>query len=209
MSLLVLLAAGAADLPSFPCGPTVTPVEAAICGDPELAAYDRAMARAYHPTSPNARAAQRAWLLTRDRCRGSKWIKGCLRQAHVVRLLSKGGLFGTSEKPESALVPLFRRAPDQGPGGLALLDVGAGKLVYHLWASYWNYARDPEHPSEISGEQFGVMGMINGVGHENAGEVCDFTLRKRGNGWAVEGADACLGANNNPNGTYLPLHRRR
>ena len=62
MLAMIVLAASVAGSPSFTCGPANSPTEAAICGDPVLAAYDRAMALAYPRMKPAVRATQKAWL---------------------------------------------------------------------------------------------------------------------------------------------------
>ena len=204
---LIVIAASIADLPSFPCGTTNSPIEAFICHDPELAAYDRAMALAYPRMKPPARATQKAWLAERNLFGGARKVKVCLRRLYTDRLLMGGGIFGTRENPANASVLTFLRSNADGPGGLALLDVGGGKSVYHLWASFFSYAYDPDHPQEISGDIFGVIEMVGGVGHEVATRLCEFTIKRRGSGWIISDADPCLGANNNPNGTYL-LKRR-
>jgi hypothetical protein len=201
---LILLAMSVADLPSFTCEPTNSLTEAAICGDPELAAYDRAMALAYHRMKPAARATQRAWLAERNRCANAKNVRICLRQSYTDRLLIDGGIFGTRENPENAVVPTFLRGKENGPGGLALLDVGGGKFVYHLWATFFSYAYDPDHPQEISGDTFGVIKMSGEVGREVAAHQCEFTIKRHDNGWVISDAAPCLGANNNPDGMYFP-----
>jgi hypothetical protein len=199
----ILLAAGVADLPSFACGPMNSPTEAAICGDPELAAYDRAMALAYRRMPAEIRATQKAWLVERDRCSEVPKFKACLRREYFDRLLNVGGIFGTLQKPKQATAPTYLRSPEDGPGVLSLLDVGGGKFVYRLSATFFSHAY-PDHPEEISGDTFGVIQMDNGVGHEVATHQCDFTLRRQGDGWLISDADPCLGMNNNPDGLYLP-----
>ncbi len=203
MLSLILLATSVADLPSFACGPKNSPTEAAICSDPELAAYDRAMALAYRRMPAAIRATQRAWLAERDRCSDVPKIKVCLRREYIDRLLTAGGIFGTSQRPKQATVPTYLRSPEDGPGVLSLLDVGGGKFVYHLSATFFSEA-SPGHPEEISGDTFGVIQMNNGVGHEVATHECDFTLRRQGDGWLISGAGTCLGMNNNPDGPYRP-----
>jgi hypothetical protein len=203
MLSLVLLAAGGADLPSFPCGPTNSPTEAVICGDPELAAYDRAMAVAYRRMPAAARARQRAWLAERNQCSDTPKVKVCIRLKYTERLLTAGGIFGTTERPKQASVPTYLRDPKGGPGVLSLLDVGGGKFVYHLSATFLSETY-PGHPEEISGDTFGVIQMENGVGREVATHECDFTLRGQSDGWLISDAGACLGMNNNPDGLYLP-----
>ena len=108
------------------------------------------------------------------------------------------------EKPTSVPGLTFLRSKSDGPGGLTLLDVGGGEFVYHLWATFFSYAHDPDHPEEISGDTFGVIRMSGEVGHEVATHECDFTLKRHGKGWLISDADACLGMNNNPDGIYLP-----
>ena len=205
--LSILLAASAADLPSFPCNSMNSIVEAAICADPELAAYDRAMALAYPRMTLEARKTQKAWLAERNRCGDSRKVRVCLRRAYVDRLLSRGGVFGSIEKPENATVLVFRRSEDGGPGGIAILDVGGGKLVYHLWSTFFSYAYNSDHPREISGDTYGVIAMDKGTGHEIATKECDFTISRHGNGWTITDSGPCLGVNNNPDGTYLPRRR--
>jgi hypothetical protein len=207
MLSLSVLAVSAVDLPSFNCGPKNSPIEAAICGDPELAAYDRAMAFAYVRMKPAARATQRDWLAERNRCSAARKIMVCIRRSYTDRLLMDGGIFGTLKKPESAAVPTFLRSQEDSPGGLSILDVGGGKFVYHLWATFYSYANDPDHPQEISGDQFGVIKMSGEVGRDIATPVCDFTIKRHANGWVISDAGACLGMNNNPDGTYFPKRR--
>ena len=201
---LMVFAASVADLPSFACTPANAPIEAAICADPELAAYDRAMALAYPRMKPALRATQKAWLAERDRCSSVPKVKVCIRRAYTRRLLMEGGVFGTSQKPERATVPTYLRSKDDGPGGLALLDVGGGKYVYHLWSTYFSYAYSEDHPQEISGDLFGVITMRDGVGHDAAANICAVTIKPNGNAWVVSADSDCLGLNNNPRGTYVP-----
>lgn len=68
--------------PSFSCAGQLSPTEAAICKDPELAAWDKAMGRLYRLVDkewelPPAR--QREWLARRDAC-GANRV--CIRDAY-------------------------------------------------------------------------------------------------------------------------------
>lgn len=82
---LVLLLIGAAAVPgrpSFPCKGKLSAAEGAICADPELAAWDRAMARVYRliDKSDTWQAGRHAaWLAQRNRC-GSQ--RPCLLTAY-------------------------------------------------------------------------------------------------------------------------------
>jgi hypothetical protein len=183
-------------------------MEAAICGDPELAAYDRAMALIYPRMKPSVRATQRAWLAERDKCGSSKKTKVCLRRSYVDRLLGDWGVPADKHGAPNFSGPIFKRTKSDGPGELILLDVGGGEFVYYLTSTFFSFARDPDHPDEISGDIFGVIRMSDGVGHDIATRLCDFTLKQHGKGWVISDADACLGMNNSPNGTYLPVRRQ-
>ncbi|HZG08855.1 MAG TPA: hypothetical protein VEZ70_07745 [Allosphingosinicella sp.] len=85
-------APAAAARPSFSCAKAMGGPERAICGDPELARLDRIMADLFLETrslllnanqTAEADAAQRAWLVRRNRC-GSD-IQ-CLRRAYFSRV---------------------------------------------------------------------------------------------------------------------------
>ena len=57
--------------PSFTCKGQLTPSEQAICTDPELAAWDRAMAKVYRLTDKSGESPtqiQKNWLTERDTC---------------------------------------------------------------------------------------------------------------------------------------------
>lgn len=69
------LYAQAALPPSFRCAPPLTQTEHTICRDPELAAYDRAMAWANRRgwrSGQSTRTGQRGWLSRRDACGGRR-----------------------------------------------------------------------------------------------------------------------------------------
>jgi uncharacterized protein len=100
---IVLRPAAAAE-PSFACTGKVTPAEAAICQDEDLAALDRALAAAFKSkldaiAAGTARAddddrdavviTQRAWVAHRNECGADK---ACIRKAYAVRTgtLTKG-----------------------------------------------------------------------------------------------------------------------
>ena len=76
----------AAQGPSFDCDRASTPTEFAICGNPELAAMDRALATAWQTSDrPDDQA---AWLQGRDACGANA---DCIRQSMQTRVLALGG----------------------------------------------------------------------------------------------------------------------
>ena len=86
---VVMAAALPAQAASFNCTKATTPVEAAICANPELSALDETAARYYRnaqDTLPGAKAClltdQRAWLQIRDHCVDD----ACLKEAYLNRV---------------------------------------------------------------------------------------------------------------------------
>ena len=82
IALLLIGASAVPNRPSFACKGNLSPAERAICADPELAAWDRAMAKVYRLTDKadqwqNERHS--AWLAQRNRC-GAK--RACLLNAY-------------------------------------------------------------------------------------------------------------------------------
>jgi len=80
--------------PSFDCRKATTPVEHAICNDPQLAALDGRLSEAYtlarsglDSTEKLAlRDEQRAWLRERDACANDPWPVLCVRDRMLERL---------------------------------------------------------------------------------------------------------------------------
>ena len=69
--------------PSFPCAHVTAASARAICGDPDLAAWDRSVAQAFERTRAvadpaTAVAEQKTWLVERDRCGA---VKACLSKS--------------------------------------------------------------------------------------------------------------------------------
>lgn len=204
MLSMMMLIASIAGAPSFACGPTNSQVEAAICSDPELAAYDRAMALTYPRMKPGLRATQRAWLAERDKCASAKRVQSCIRRAYAGRL-TEFGMFSSDRKAANAVGITFARVKEYGPGELKILDIGGGEFVYYLSFTRFNFDRDPDHPDEVSDDTFGVLRMRDGIGRQVATNECRFSLKQHGKGWIVSNSDICGGKNNTPDGLYLPV----
>ncbi len=70
----------AAPIPSFACARATSPTERAICGDPDLAAWDRSVAAAYKQAAADGGGAddQKRWILERKRCGADK---ACLEKS--------------------------------------------------------------------------------------------------------------------------------
>ena len=85
VALLMLLLLGAtrpANQPSFSCTAALALAESAICSDPELAAWDRAVAKVYRVLSRDGGVSfvdQRRWLDERNRCAADRT---CLLKAY-------------------------------------------------------------------------------------------------------------------------------
>lgn len=67
---------------SFDCAKALSVAERTICGDRLLAGWDRSVAAAYQQGNGD-QAAQRAWLIERDKCRADK---SCLHDSLSVRV---------------------------------------------------------------------------------------------------------------------------
>ncbi|MBC9071211.1 MliC family protein [Thauera sp. CAU 1555] len=96
--------------PSFDCGGVAAgSVEAMICGDGELSAFDRELSGVYAAASrkavkehpPRLKAEQRGWIKGRDDCWKSEDRRACVRDAYRLRI--------------AALQASYRLVPEIGP----------------------------------------------------------------------------------------------
>ena len=146
-ALLMLLLLGAvrpAVRPSFSCSGSLTPTEGAICADPELAAWDRAVAKVYRVQGRDGGVSfvdQRRWLADRNRC-GSDRI--CLLKAHREWLgwESQAGGFGTvfrrsdstaNDYADLEVLPIFGGWVYFSISAIHIKDVGIGPNNGEAW----------------------------------------------------------------------------
>lgn len=153
LALMLLGAAAPSAKPSFSCSGRVSPTEAAICADPELAAWDRAIAKVYRLTDrsdPGLAARQSAWLSKRDRC-GAK--RTCVLAAYRTWQ-------GFTEPVSGVGLSLHRKGTD--PSDPADLEV---MQVYGSWFYFSIQAlsiRDAEAGNVHDGSIAGVVELRAG-----------------------------------------------
>ena len=202
----LLGAAAPAALPSFPCAGALSSAEAAICGDPELAAWDRAVAKLYRvqrKAGDIKPSDQRQWLSRRNEC-GSN--RTCLAEVYLnwPGFAMDANGFGT----------LYRRSGTQkrDPASLEIMPITDGWIYFSVTALHIQVA-----PGGVNdGKAWGLVQMQNGVGtfDETPGQdfACRFQLRQRGIGWSIEDfgrATSCGGLNVTLNGLYTRVSGKR
>jgi uncharacterized protein len=184
---------------SFDCARAATAVERMICGDPELRALDRGVARFYTSGMGNNRPArvvreQREWLTMRDGC----GTRPCLRQAMMERLWALSGAVGRD-------LPAYE--DQDADAELVVADLGGGWYAFGA-VGYW-------HGPTINSASAGGVLRLQGNRGEVAGaseEDCAVTLtRLPRDRWHLAAHPAqqgmpCGGMNATVEGTY---NRRR
>lgn len=98
---------GSGTQPSFDCGKATLAAEKLVCGDPELASADRALAMAFATgmkqwpaeDQTRERAAQRRWLMERNACAKGPNAKDCVRLSYQRRLIELQIRNGELEAP--------------------------------------------------------------------------------------------------------------
>lgn len=191
--------------PSFNCAAKLSADELAICRDPELAAWDRAMAVLY----PLARKGQvlsverqRDWLTRRKACAHNL---SCLRDAYR----SWPGF----EQAPSGFGTAFDRVgtgPDE-PGELEIRSIGAGWFLFSVQAlTVYNRQTGNVH----TGEAVGVFQVVNGHGHFTNGQgedyACEIDLAPQHDGsWTLSDNLNCGGMGVTMSGEYRPITARK
>lgn len=191
--LLAFLAAAAGAAPSFACARATSYAERAICGDSELAAYDRAIARLYR-ASGGGRAvrAQREWLAERDRCRDPD----CLFDRHQGRLfeLATEGVF-----PARSL-----RSQTDRDADLALAPIGGGWFMFRA-TDLWVY---PGGDNANTAETAGIFRLQGTTGEYRPRDGCRIRFDRLPRGrWRLTerrpaSGIACGGLNTSHSGMY-------
>lgn len=204
--LLLGAAAPAAKGPSFSCTGSLSPSEAAICADPELAAWDRAVAKIYRAsvkTSDITPSDQRQWLSRRDECQADR--------ACLLREYRDWPGFGVTA---AGVGTVFERT-DTGrrdPASLTILPIHGDWYYFSLIALH-QQTDDPG--STNTGVYSGVIQLERGIGTYDEGPEeysCRFRLEREGSGWGISsfGEDTkCGGLNVFVDGSYRPVRRAR
>lgn len=202
----LLSAAAPAELPSFPCQGALSPAETAICGDPELAAWDRAVAKLYRvqrKAGDIRPSDQRQWLSRRNEC-GSN--RTCLAEVYLnwSGFAMDANGFGTQ----------YRRSGTQkrDPASLEIMPITDGWIYFSVTALHIQVA-----PGGVNdGKAWGLVQMQNGVAtfDETPGQdfACRFQLRQIGKGWSITDfgrATSCGGLNVTLNGLYTRVSGKR
>lgn len=207
-ALLLLAATAPAVRPSFSCSGTLTSSEKAICADPELAAWDRAVARVYRVQTRDGGVSlvdQRRWIADRNRCGADRT---CLLKVHREWLgwQSQSGGFGT----------VYQRA-DSTRNDYADLEV---LPIYDGWI-YFSISAIHMQGSETLGvhawESWGLIELKDGKAtfDEEPGDnyACRFHIeRTRKDHWLIDvfGENTqCGGLNVTMNGEYRQSSHRR
>jgi hypothetical protein len=171
------------------------PAEQFVCRDPELSAYDRALAAQYaaKPASAARRRAQRAWLAERDGCgvRRECFIDAYRRGLPLTNLLAKtevllrkgapsdgSALLLQYQSPTRTITPLDRDAT------LIIQSLGGGLYAFDVQAIY---IYDPHDGRGTNSSDAGASGFVylrGGSGHfggnpNTPGECAiDFTVSR-------------------------------
>lgn len=198
-ALLLAAAAPPANGPSFSCSGTLTPTEAAICADPELAAWDRAIALFYQAGRKQGQvtaAQEKDWLAKRDRCSGEK---ACLRQsfANWPGFPAPTG-FGTA----------FDRPARNDTAGFEIAPLGGGWHAFSANAIHMVLDRRGQFVTANEGSIDGVVLLSGGRGHYSADPgdefSCEIDFARQRNGWNLEDNGQCGGVGVTLTGSYLP-----
>ena len=195
---LLLAAAGPADSPSFACTGPLNPSEAAICADPELAAWDRAVALLYPIQIKQGAvtpAEQREWLELRDRCADDRV---CLRATYQ----SWRGF-----PAPSGYGSRFDRRSGRDIASLEVAPLGGDWYAFSVTAIHIVQDRKGRPLTANDGGADGVFRLVAGKGQFDSqpGEemACRVEFEKQPSGWWLEDNGQCGGLNVTLNGEYL------
>jgi uncharacterized protein len=215
---------GGAGGPSFRCDSALNPAEQLVCGDPELSAYDRALAAQYSskPASAARRRAQRAWLAERDGCgaRRDCIIDAYRRGLSLTNLLAKAETLSRKVAPPDGADLLLQYqsptrtiTPVSDDAVLRIRSLGRGLYAFEVSALY---VYDPHDGRGVNASDGGTEGFVylrNEEGHfggnaDIPGECAvDFTRLPDG-AWKLVDTAACGGVGATLTGIYGPDRRR-
>ena len=189
LALMLIGAAAVPGRPSFPCKGKLSAAEGAICADPELVAWDRAMAKVYRlsgksdTSDPYLAERHSAWLAERNRCGGKR---PCL-------LSTYRKWPGFSAMVSGVGLSHHRQGTD--PAEPADLE------VMHIYGNWYYFSvdalfiRDAANGNVNTGSIAGVFALSGGKARfdEEPGQpyVCRFTIEQNGpRFWTIDQSDA-------------------
>jgi hypothetical protein len=197
-ALLLLGATGPVRQPSFSCQGALTPTEQAICADPELAAWDRAIDVLYPRQLKErgiTRVQQKEWLDRRNTCAADPT---CIRRSY-------GAWPGYPGDPGW---PSFSRRARYDTGTLSIAPLGGGWYGFSIQAIHIVFDRRGKMLTANEGNFDGVVLVRNGRGHfssEPGSEFsCEIDFALRADGWRIADNGQCGGLNVILDGDYLP-----
>ncbi|MFM5948972.1 MAG: lysozyme inhibitor LprI family protein [Novosphingobium sp.] len=202
-ALLAILLLGAAEPtatgPSFSCAGRLSASETAICDDPELSAWDRAIAVQYPRQLKDkaiTRAKQRTWLDQRNACAADR---ACIRRA-----FGDWPGYPGSGRPGTS----FSRPAKYDTGSLTIEPVGGSWYAFSIQAIHIVFDGRGKMLTANDGNADGVVLVRNGRGHfsSDPGDEfsCEVDFTRRRTGWAIADNGQCGGLNVVLDGDYAP-----
>lgn len=196
LALPLLGAASPVGSPSFSCTGSLSHSEQAICSDPELAAWDRAIAKLYWIGMEGGNISQamhQRWLFERDNCGADKV---CLRQT-----FSRWPGY-----PAVGFGPTFERAAKHDEASLQIAPIGAGWYAFSALAIHMVRDQHGKFLTANDGEAHGVVLITAGKGHFNSDPgdefSCEIDFVRMKNVWRLHDNGQCGGLNVTMSGTY-------
>jgi hypothetical protein len=215
--------------PSFSCAGRLMETERAICSDPALSAYDRAMtwahARGWLP-SEVSKGRQSQWLAQRNACAGRN---SCILDAYhswISRLdfemapssnFERTGLadnhgddnlLGSLQSPSGSVTQLGDR------GELFVQPMGGNWFLFRVHATHSYDPHDGRGPNVSTGDMTGLVQLSRGGGTWYADLVspksCSVRLiRVSPDRWRIIETGVCSGLGATSTGSYRKVKRKR
>ena len=200
-ALPLLSAASPGNAPSFSCSGNLSLSERAICDEPELSAWDRAIALLY-PVGRKSEiltiSQQREWLASRNKCGADK---ACLRQSFQIWPGYPGVGFGVGQR--------FVRPSKTDDANMTILPIGAGWYSFSIQAIHIVTDKRGRFLTANEGGTEGVVLIAGGKGHfstEPGDEFsCEIDFIRSRNGWLLKDNGQCGGLNVTLTGNYRPF----
>lgn len=206
--------------PSFSCAAKLTPVEAMICKDEELSAYDRAMSFVFADRLIKKRsdtAKQVAWLKRRNLCAN----RACLLDAYVAWFNDEHSTsFAAStherhtRRPDGSDLMLGTLQSPTGrvnvvtdDGDLYLRPLGSGWYIFHASAIHIYDPHDGRGTNSSDSEaSWEVVRITNGKGRFGDSDCGGTVTLLKGGAWRLTEDEgfACSGLGSSLDGDYYP-----
>jgi hypothetical protein len=211
--------------PSFSCAGRLTETETAICVDPALSAYDRAMAWAHARgwlSSAASEGRQARWLVRRNSCAG---IRNCILSAYhswisqldfdrapssnferseLADNHGKDLILGNLQSPTGSVAPLGDR------GELFVQPMGGNWFLFRAFATHSYDPHDGRGPNVSTSDVTGFVQLSRGSGtwysDLEAPDRCSVRLiRVSPDHWRIIETGACSGLGATLTGNYRGL----